>query len=102
MALNQQQQQQRIQQQNRVPTPDARDVGTPDFSIVYRYLSSLFESTSNRERIENLVKVRPIDRQTIVLLMRNLTNNLQNERMWSDSSRMQSRGVPGFVGVDHG
>lgn len=96
------QQQQRMHQ--RVAAPDARDVGLPDFSIVYEYLSSLFEPTSNRERIENLVKVRPIDRQTIVLLMRNLTNNLQSERMWSDASRTQSRGVPNFAAgaIDRG
>ena len=69
----------------------------PDFSVVYGYLSSLFEPGSNRERIEGLVSVSPIDRHTIVLLMKNLISNLQNPQMWNEQVRLLSQGLPNFV-----
>ena len=75
------------------PAADAQ----PDFSVVYGYLSSLFEPSSAKERIERLAAVEAVDRHTIVLLMQNLIANLQNPQMWNEQMRLIVLGQPNFV-----
>lgn len=70
----------------------------PNFTKVYSFLGSLFdpEETISRRR-ERLKHMAPIDRQTIVLLMRNLAINLQSPQIWNEQIRLLSKGLPNFV-----
>lgn len=49
----------------------------PDFKEVYRFLGSVFDPTANGH-LNRMQEMAPIDRETVVLLMRNLSLNLSS------------------------
>eukprot|EP00958_Prasinococcus_capsulatus_P023360 scaffold3443_cov404-Prasinococcus_capsulatus_cf.AAC.3 len=63
---------------------------TPDFTLVYSYISTLFDTSIMdedliaRQRHASLEDMEPIDRETILLLLKNLTANLQSPTVWRD------------------
>ena len=63
---------------------------TPNFQVVYSAFARMLEndSISAEEAAENLQNMRPIDRETTVLLVDNLKKNLLSKRMWEDQMQL--------------
>uniref|UniRef100_A0A7S0XCL7 Uncharacterized protein n=1 Tax=Mantoniella antarctica TaxID=81844 RepID=A0A7S0XCL7_9CHLO len=74
----------------------AKGRNNPDFVVVYTYLAELFDPTV-REHHQKLRSMSPIDRETALLLMRNLGANLMCQRMWEDQIQLIGAGCPTFV-----
>ena len=68
----------------------------PDFVAVYTFLGGLFDPEVRGHR-EKLKRMSPIDRETALLLMRNLGANLMCQRMWEDQIQLIGAGCPTFV-----
>ena len=68
----------------------------PDFVVVYTFLAGLFDP-NQRAHGEKLRAMAPIDRETALLLMRNLGANLMCQRMWEDQIQLIGQGYPTFV-----
>ena len=68
----------------------------PDFVSVYSFLAGLFDPEVKGHR-EKLRTLSPIDRETAMLLMRNLGANLMCQRMWEDQIQLIGAGFPTFV-----
>lgn len=75
-------------------------LASPNFAEVYRFLSRLFDPSSNTG-IEDLRKMKPLDRQTLGFLFDNLTFNLQSSRMWDEQMQNVSLGKPSLVNQTH-
>ena len=72
----------------------------PDFVVVYTFLAGLFDP-SQRGHGEKLRNMAPIDRETALLLMRNLGANLMCQRMWEDQIQLIGQGYPTFVNATY-
>ncbi|KFK38353.1 hypothetical protein AALP_AA3G103000 [Arabis alpina] len=59
------------------PKPPPVLHGVPDFAEVYNFIGSVFDPET-RGHVEKLKEMDPINFETVVLLMRNLTVNLSN------------------------
>ncbi|KAL3678027.1 hypothetical protein R1sor_020983 [Riccia sorocarpa] len=58
-------------------TPDLR--ATPDFAEVYKFIGNVFDPGMNsNNNLRKLKEMAPIDRETVLLLMRNLSINLSS------------------------
>eukprot|EP00252_Welwitschia_mirabilis_P009349 TRINITY_DN218_c0_g1_i3.p1 TRINITY_DN218_c0_g1~~TRINITY_DN218_c0_g1_i3.p1 ORF type:complete len:236 (-),score=42.03 TRINITY_DN218_c0_g1_i3:235-942(-) len=55
----------------------ARAIGAPDFAEIYKFIGSTFDPGVTGH-LKKLKEMAPIDRETIMLLMRNLSINLSN------------------------
>ncbi|OAP05990.1 RVE8 [Arabidopsis thaliana] len=58
--------------------------GVPDFAEVYNFIGSVFDPET-RGHVEKLKEMDPINFETVLLLMRNLTVNLSNPDLESTS-----------------
>lgn len=69
---------------------------SPDFAAVYAFLASLFDAkfVCHIEMLRDLV---PVDRQTVLFLMRNLNLNLSSQRMWEEEVNRLSQGLPSII-----
>jgi hypothetical protein len=72
----------------------------PDFVVVYTFLAQLFDPTRTDHR-RVLKQMTPIDRETTLLLMRNLGANLMCQRMWEDQIQLIGAGYPTFVNASY-
>ena len=72
----------------------------PDFVVVYTFLAGLFDP-SRRDHKRTLKQMAPIDRETTLLLMRNLGANLMCQRMWEDQIQLIGAGYPTFVNASY-
>ena len=72
----------------------------PDFVVVYTFLAGLFDP-NQRAHGEKLRAMAPIDRETALLLMRNLGANLMCQRMWEDQIQLIGQGYPTFVNATY-
>ena len=72
---------------------------TPNFQVVYSAFARMLEndSISAEEAAENLQNMRPIDRETTVLLVDNLKKNLLSKRMWEDQMQLVGSGYQTFL-----
>ena len=75
---------------------------SPDFVTVYRLLGGLFDpdvraDPREQSHVEKLKTMSPIDRETALLLMRNLASNLMCPRMWEEQIQLIGAGCPTFV-----
>ena len=72
---------------------------TPNFQVVYSAFARMLEndSISAEEAAENLQNMRPIDRETTVLLVNNLKKNLLSKRMWEDQMQLVGSGYQTFL-----
>ncbi|KAF2585730.1 hypothetical protein F2Q70_00037566 [Brassica cretica] len=52
--------------------------GVPDFAEVYSFIGSVFDPETRLDHVEKLKEMDPINFETVLLLMRNLTVNLSN------------------------
>ena len=68
--------------------------------VVYTFLAGLFDP-SQRGHGEKLRNMAPIDRETALLLMRNLGANLMCQRMWEDQIQLIGQGYPTFVNATY-
>ena len=72
---------------------------TPDFTLVYSYISSLFDRKTVQDEVaarQSQVKLQdmePIDRETVLLLLKNLTSNLQSPNVWREHIKILQKGV---------
>ncbi|KAL2641370.1 hypothetical protein R1flu_008957 [Riccia fluitans] len=58
-------------------TPDLR--ATPDFAEVYKFIGNVFDpGMHSNNNLKKLKEMAPIDRETVLLLMRNLSINLSS------------------------
>ena len=78
------------------PGPGGKSVSNPDFVCVYSFLAGLFDPEMRGHR-EKLRAMSAIDRETTMLLMRNLGANLMCQRMWEDQIQLIGAGFPTFV-----
>lgn len=76
--------------------PNGRGANNPDFVLVYTFLAGLFDPEVRDSRAK-LKSMLPIDRETMLLLMRNLSANLMCQRMWEDQIQLIGAGCPTFV-----
>ena len=60
------------------------------------------DSISAEEAAENLQNMRPIDRETTVLLVDNLKKNLLSKRMWEDQMQLVGSGYQTFLNASSG
>ncbi|KAK9127236.1 hypothetical protein Syun_016033 [Stephania yunnanensis] len=51
--------------------------GMPDFSVVYSFIASVFDPDA-KGQLQKLKEMDPINSETVLLLMRNLANNLSS------------------------
>ena len=72
----------------------------PDFVVVYTFLAGLFDP-AQRGHGEKLRNMAPINRETALLLMRNLGANLMCQRMWEDQIQLIGQGYPTFVNATY-
>ncbi|KAL3615670.1 hypothetical protein CASFOL_041331 [Castilleja foliolosa] len=70
---------------------------TPDFAEVYRFIGSVFDPCVDDDHLQKLKKMDPIDVETVLLLMKNLTVNLMSPE-FEDHRRLISS--YNGVGVD--
>jgi len=72
---------------------------TPNFQVVYSAFARMLEndSISAEDAAENLQNMRPIDRETTVLLVDNLKKNLLSKRMWEDQMQLVGSGYQTFL-----
>lgn len=75
---------------------------SPDFVAVYTLLAGLFDPSlsanpGEQSHLEKLKSMSPIDRETALLLMRNLSANLMCPRMWEEQITLIGAGCPTFV-----
>ena len=72
---------------------------TPNFQVVYSAFARMLENEgmSSQEAAENLQNMRPIDRETTVLLVDNLKKNLLSKRMWEDQMQLVASGHQTFL-----
>ncbi|CAN8269519.1 unnamed protein product [Cochlearia groenlandica] len=66
--------------------------GVPDFAKVYNFIGSVFDSET-RDHIEKLKEMDPINFETVLLLMRNLTVNLSDPEFESARKVLSSNEV---------
>jgi hypothetical protein len=78
------------------PGPGGKLSSNPDFVCVYSFLAGLFDPEVQGHR-EKLRAMSAIDRETAMLLMRNLGANLMCQRMWEDQIQLIGAGFPTFV-----
>lgn len=73
-----------------------KSLNNPDFVVVYTFLAEVFDPEV-RGHEQKLKTMSPIDRETALLLMRNLSSNLMCQRMWEDQLQLIGAGCPTFV-----
>lgn len=66
--------------------------GMPDFSEVYGFIGSIFDQCRS-DQLETLNDMKPIDAETVLLLMRNLSMNLTNPDFEDHRMLIASYGV---------
>ncbi|CAN4111536.1 unnamed protein product [Withania somnifera] len=64
----------------------------PDFAQVYRFIGSVFDP-STRDHLQRLKKMDPIDIQTALMLMKNLSFNLSSPEFENHRRLLSSHGV---------
>eukprot|EP00898_Chlorokybus_atmophyticus_P006094 jgi/Chlat1/6486/Chrsp45S06062 len=62
----------------------------PDFAGVYSFLGGLFDPAVKKHN-ERLKAMEPIDRETVLLLMRNLVINLATPEVWEEQRNLLSQ-----------
>lgn len=85
--------------------PDEHGMSTnmsaPDFKAVYSFLSDLFQvkqtASSSTQAQEVLEGMKPVDRETTVLLMKNIRNNLCSRQMWQQQADLVAEGCVTFL-----
>ncbi|CAG7890623.1 unnamed protein product [Brassica rapa] len=65
----------------------------PDFSEVYNFIGSVFDPETRLDHVEKLKEMDPINFETVLLLMRNLTFNLSNPEFESARKVLSSHEV---------
>jgi len=63
-------------QANNIPRSE-----TPNFAKIYAFLGSLFDPAGSPNHVDALNQMSPIDRETVNLLMNNLTHNLNSAQL---------------------
>ncbi|KAL0719761.1 hypothetical protein Bca4012_069085 [Brassica carinata] len=64
--------------------------GVPDFAEVYSFIGSVFDPESRLDHVEKLKEMDPLNFETVLLLMRNLTVNLSNPEFESARKALSS------------
>lgn len=75
------------------------DTSAPNFKAVYNFLSDLFEvkeasSSGTETRLEGM---KPADRETTLLLMKNMRSNLCSRQMWQQQADLVADGCITFL-----
>ena len=72
---------------------------TPNFQVVYSAFAKMLENggVSAQEAMESLQNMRPIDRETTILLIDNSKKNLLSKRMWEDQMQLVASGYQTFL-----
>jgi len=75
------------------------DTSAPNFKAVYNFLSDLFEvkETSSSGTETRLEGMKPADRETTVLLMKNMRSNLCSRQMWQQQADLVADGCVTFL-----
>ena len=91
-----------------VPPPLQNSTNTPDFATVYGFLADLFKVNEARTEPEHALRLSnahttplenmtAIDRETALLLIRNLRNNMCSKQMWQQQSDLLEDGCSTFL-----
>ncbi|KAG2245872.1 hypothetical protein Bca52824_085500 [Brassica carinata] len=64
--------------------------GVPDFAEVYSFIGSVFDPETRLDHVEKLKEMDPLNFETVLLLMRNLTVNLSNPEFESARKELSS------------
>jgi SHAQKYF class myb-like DNA-binding protein len=86
--------------QKSTPAQEQRvDTSAPNFKAVYNFLSDLFEvkETSSSDTETRLESMKPADRETTVLLMKNMRSNLCSRQMWQQQADLVADGCVTFL-----
>jgi len=86
--------------QKSTPAQEQRvDTSAPNFKAVYNFLSDLFEvkETSSSDTETQLESMKPADRETTVLLMKNMRSNLCSRQMWQQQADLVADGCVTFL-----
>jgi hypothetical protein len=72
---------------------------TPNFQVVYSAFAKMLENggVSAHQAMERLQNMRPIDRETTILLIDNSKKNLLSKRMWEDQMQLVGSGYQTFL-----
>lgn len=71
---------------------------TPNFQVVYAAIAKCFEDGMTAEESSmNLQRMRPIDRETAMLLIDNLKKNLLSKRQWEYQMNLVGNGFQTFL-----
>ena len=85
--------------------PDEHGMSTnmsaPDFKAVYSFLSDLFQvkqtASSSTQAQEVLEGIKSVDRETTVLLIKNIRNNPCSRQMWQQQADLVAEGCVTFL-----
>ena len=75
------------------------DGAAPDFMVIYSFLAGLFadDASTAGNHAAHLQRMSPINRETTVILMRNVRSNLQSKQMWNQQLQLVGAGCTTFL-----
>jgi len=75
------------------------DSSTPDFTVIYSFLAGLFgdNAKSSVDHAAVLQRMSPVDKETTVLLMRNVCTNFKSKQMWNQQLQLVGAGCVTFL-----